>query len=287
MKEQKNELPYLEPEWGHKNSSPESGPYRNYEYPKVSIIIPTQNSAHLIASTLKTLLVQDYPHFEVIVIDASSKDRTLEVIKSFRDPRVTTHSVSDYSRYEMLNKGITHATGDYLNFLFPGDFYLYKLTLREMMKLAMEKSLPTLVYCGTLLRDGRSEVKNLYRPLTIDLLKLGRQPTSLQSCWFKECTFKQVGKFDTNLKLRGGLDLLCRIELNSTDQAASIFRIYTDYDLRAVTRKMVFRHFYETFAIIFRYFGYGSALKWLFKQKDAARYLKLWWHSFQLAFVGK
>lgn len=255
--------------------------------PRVSIIIPTQNSAPLIASTLETLLKQDYPDFEVIVIDAASIDRTLEVIKSLRDDRVKIYSVSEYSRYEMLNKGITHATGEYLNFLFPGDFYLYNQTLRTMIDLARKEGNPALVYCGTVLRSKEEEVKVLYRRLSLPLLQSGRQPTSLQSCWFKRDLFRHIGMFDTALEQRGGFDLMCRMLLDGKLKSASVHRVLTDYDLRWVSRKMVVRHFWETFRLVIRYFGLGAATSWLLHQKDLGRYLKLWRRSLKVSFTGK
>lgn len=266
---------------------PELEPLRDSDYPKVSIIVPTQNSATLIADTLESLLSQDYFNFEVIIIDAASTDRTLEIIRSMKDERVRIYSVSSYARYEMLNKGITHAYGAYLNFLFPGDFYIHKSVLKDTLRLAVADPKPFLIYGGTMLRDGKSETKILFRELTIDLLKSGRQPTSLQSCWFRSDMFREIGKFNTELEQRGGYDLLCRFLLNGNMTFKSSSRVVTDYDLRAVTRKTVVKHFFETMKIINKYFGASYVLKWLYNQNDSTRYIKLWWKSVRVALFGK
>lgn len=259
----------------------------DYLLPKVSIVIPTKNSAPLIASTLETLLQQDYPDFEIIVIDAASQDRTIEVVKSLRDPRVKVYSVTDYSRYEMLNKGITHAEGEYLNFLFPGDFYLNNYTLRTMIRLAKKYGNPSMIYCGTVLRSREKDIKVMYRRLNLKLLRSGRQPTSLQSCWFRHDIFKRLGMFDSSLEQRGGLDLMCRMLLDGELKVASTNKVFTDYDLRSVTQKMVVRHFWETMRVVSRYFGPWAVVVWLFKQKDLSRFLTLWKRSFKAAFTGK
>jgi len=80
--------------------------YQDYEFPRVSIVIPTYNSTEKISLTLESVLNQHYPDFEIITVDAGSTDRTLEVIKNFRDERIHIYSVSGFQRYEMLNKGV-------------------------------------------------------------------------------------------------------------------------------------------------------------------------------------
>lgn len=257
------------------------------ELPKVSIIIPCHNCAQSIGFTLDSLLMQRYAFFEIIVIDASSKDRTLEIIKSFRMPIIRIYVVESFNRPEMLNKGISLAKGKYINFLFPGDYYIANSTLLTMMELALEKSFPDLVYSGCLIRDPAADVKLLYRPLTLELLKRGQQPTNLQSCWFKSSIFKSVGKFNSNFNERGGFDLLCRIMLQKNVKIASANKFLTDYTLHQVTRDIVLRHFIETLNILYSNFGFKSALSWLFKQKDLKRYLKLWFRSAKIAFLGR
>jgi len=261
--------------------------YHDYEYPKVSIVIPTYQSEEKIAITIDSVLIQDYPDLEIIIVDAGSTDRTLEVIKNYRDDRITLYSVSEYHRYEMLNKGISQSMGLYINFLFPGDFYIHRETLRFMMSLALDHDQPHMVYCGTLIRDGRKEAKILFRKLSLANLRKGLQPTSLQSCWFRSDTFKKIGKFNRKYALRGGFDLMCRFCLDETLRFADTNRVHTDYDLRLVTRRMVTSHCVETLKTIYHYFGTLTTLKWLVTQKDTFRYLKLWLRNVKIAFLGR
>jgi glycosyltransferase involved in cell wall biosynthesis len=259
--------------------------YNDYEFPKVSVVIPTFNCVQSIATTLESVLNQEYPDLEVLIVDAGSTDHTLEIVKNYRDKRIHIYSVSGYQRYEMLNRGISQSSGGYINFLFPGDFYIYPSTLMLMMSLALDQKRPHLVFCGTLLRNG-TEVKLLYRPISLKLLKRGRQPTSLQSCWFRTDTFRKIGKFNGTYSVRGGFDLMCRFCLDADMRFASIYRILTDYDLRAVTRWMVVRHFWETMRTVNKYYGVLAVVHWLFHQKDVARFVKMWVKSVKVAFGG-
>ncbi len=260
--------------------------YQDYQYPTVSVVIPCYNHSAKIALTLDSILGQNYPKFEILVIDAGSSDRTLEVVKNYRDERVHVYSVSGYKRYEMLNKGVSQASGSYVNCLFPGDFYIYPDALLYIMETALDNDLPDLVYCGTLLRDGRTDPKILYREMSLKLLRIGQQPTSLQSCWFKTETIRQIGKFDVHYKLRGGFELMCRFLARSNLRVISTRRVLTDYDLRHVTRPMVMNHFIETLTTIKQYFGFRAMVRWLFIQKDFKRLLKIWWRQVKIAFIG-
>jgi glycosyltransferase involved in cell wall biosynthesis len=270
-------LSLIEPKQRHPDTS----------YPLVSVVIPTFNCSQAIGLTLKSLLSQEYPNFEVIIVDGGSKDKTLEVINGFNDFRIRIFSFSGFDRYEMINKGIGQAKGVYYNFLFPGDFYTSQKTLFYMMTLALDNNNPHLLYCGTLLRDTKEEPKMLYRKMSKELLQRGQQPSSLESCWFHVDVFKELGKFDTSLKFRGGYDLLCRILERSDMRIVSTTRVLTDYDLRVVTKKMVAQHFSETFKIIKHYFGVAAVLNWLLIQKDFSRFCKLWIKSLKVAFVGR
>lgn len=261
--------------------------YNDYEFPKVSIVIPVYNCAQSIATTIESLLIQDYPDYEVVIVDGGSTDRTLEVIKGYKSDKIHIYSTSAYARYEMLNKGISQSSGTYVNFLFPGDFYIYKETLKHMMSVALDHDRPSLVYCGTLLRDGKTEVKVLHRHLSLKLLRKGQQPTSLQSIWFKSETFRELGKFNTSLHLRGGYEMMCRFCLHKGLRSVSTNRVFTDYDLRWVTKRLVIRHFWETLRTIHKYFGSWDAVRWFFFQKDTLRFVKLWFRSVKVAFLGR
>lgn len=261
--------------------------FGKYTFPRLSVVIPTFNNAHSIAVTLESILTQEYPDLEVIVVDAASKDRTIEVVKSFYDKRIKIASVTAYCRYEMFNKGCSLATGDYINFLLPGDFYIHRLVSMTVMGEAIDQKTPHLLFGGCLLRDGRSDPKVLFRPLSLELMRKGKQPTSLQSCWFQLDTLKDLGKFHENYHRRGGFDLLCRYVSNRSLRSVGIRRVLTDFNLAAADQKMILDHFFGSILAIWRHFGLFSLITWIFYQRDIERWFRLLGRKVKIAFLGK
>ena len=58
------------------------------ENPKVSVIIPTYNRAHLIGKAINSVISQTYQDYEIIVVDDASTDNTKEVVKGFNNSKI-------------------------------------------------------------------------------------------------------------------------------------------------------------------------------------------------------
>jgi glycosyltransferase involved in cell wall biosynthesis len=89
--------------------------------PKVSVIIPTYNRAHLITETIESVITQTFRDFEIIVIDDGSTDNTGFIASAFpvRYLRQENRGVSS-----ALNKGIEMAQGEYITFLGSDDILI-------------------------------------------------------------------------------------------------------------------------------------------------------------------
>jgi len=261
--------------------------YFDYLYPRISIIIPTFNSSQNIATTLSGILNESYPDYEIIIVDAGSTDKTLEIVNSFFDPKIRVCSVTTYQVYEMMNKGISLATGEYVNFLAPGNYHLSVNTIKKIMDVVVQNEKPHLAYGASLLHTPKSEPRILHRELSANLLKKGMQPTAIQSVWFRRDLFKIIGKFRTHFKFRGELDLLCRFILSPGLQQASTTHVMIDIDLKPLSHRDVTLHFKETWEIVYHYFGFLTACRWLTTQKDIGRIIKLWFQGVKSAFLGR
>ena len=97
--------------------------------PRISIITPTYNSENTLQGTIEALLRQTFSDFEYIIIDAVSKDQTLDKIESyipaFEKKGVTVRIVSEPDKgvYDAMNKGISLASGKLIGITNSDDWY--------------------------------------------------------------------------------------------------------------------------------------------------------------------
>ena len=89
---------------------------------KVSIITTCYNREKTIRGAIESVLAQDYPHIEYIVVDGASKDGSLDVINEYRGKITKIVSEPDHGMYEAINKGIRMATGDVIGLVHSDDF---------------------------------------------------------------------------------------------------------------------------------------------------------------------
>src|SRR3954466_2879098 len=89
--------------------------------PKVSVVTVNFNMADQIAGTLDSVLAQDYPNFESIVIDGGSSDGSREIITSYGERLAYWVSERDRNLYDGMNKGVRAASGDWILFMNSGD----------------------------------------------------------------------------------------------------------------------------------------------------------------------
>ena len=158
---------------------------------------PSYNQDKYIEQTLRSVLDQDYPHIEYLVVDGMSKDSSVEIIKKYADKLTWWVSEKDSGQGEAINKGLSRAKGEIVAWLNSDDYYLPG-TLSKVVKVFEENSGVVMVYGDMLAVDEHGQTTNTlkYKQLSLqDLLCF--QIIGQPSVFFRREVLEQTGILDT------------------------------------------------------------------------------------------
>jgi len=122
----------------------------------VSIVTPSFNQAQYLEQTLRSVLEQDHPRIEYIVIDGASTDGSVELIKKYEDRLAYWVSERDSGQAEAINKGLARAEGEIVAWINSDDFY-FPGAVASAAKVFESHPEAGLVYGDTVAVDGNGE----------------------------------------------------------------------------------------------------------------------------------
>lgn len=182
--------------------------------PVISIITICFNAEKSIAQTIRSVLDQDYPAIEYIIIDGGSKDGTMPIINSFAGKISKVVSETDNGLYDALNKGLSIATGEIIGILHSDDFYPRKNVLSGIAGLF--DSNPGVEAVSTSVEIFRDENFSIpYRTYKATKFRtwqfrLGMQPPH-PGFFIKRQALQKVGNYNTGYQISGDFDWLLRV----------------------------------------------------------------------------
>jgi glycosyltransferase involved in cell wall biosynthesis len=165
--------------------------------PLVSVITPSFNQARYLEQTMRSVLEQDYPHIEYIVIDGASMDGSVDIIRKYKSRLAYWASEKDSGQAEAVNKGLARATGEIVAWLNSDDYYLSG-AVSSAVKILEENQNVILVYGDMLAVDENGQTINLmkYGQLSLaDLLCF--QIIGQPSVFFRRGALQKAGLLDT------------------------------------------------------------------------------------------
>ncbi|PWB77377.1 MAG: glycosyltransferase [Anaerolineales bacterium] len=164
----------------------------------VSVITPSFNQARYLEQTIQSVLGQDYPRLEYIVIDGGSTDGSVAVIEKYADKLAWWVSEKDSGQAEAINKGLARAGGGIVAWLNSDDYYLPD-AISSAVKMFEANPDVVMVYGDMLAVDEHGQTINAlkYKQLSLEDL-LCFQIIGQPSVFFRREVLEQTGTLDTN-----------------------------------------------------------------------------------------
>jgi len=126
-------------------------------WPKISIVTPSLNQGQFLERTILSVLNQNYPNIEYIIIDGGSTDESVEIIKKYEKYLAYWMSEPDRGQSHALNKGYAHATGTIFGWLNSDEEYLPD-TLLKIGKVFMKESELDVVFGNRIVVNRRMQI---------------------------------------------------------------------------------------------------------------------------------
>ena len=165
----------------------------------ISVVTPSYNQAQFIERTIQSVLDQNVPSLEYMVVDGASTDDTLNILKKYEN-RLRWVSEKDSGQTEAVNKGIQWTNGDIIGWLNSDDIY-YPGTLSAVMRLFEEFPQVNVVYGEADHIDESDQLIEAYYTEDWNYERLKEVCFLCQpAVFFRRSLLEQVGLLDTNLK---------------------------------------------------------------------------------------
>lgn len=114
---------YGPPQVRQKYSTQEAPSEAPHNWPRISVVTPTYNQAAFLEQTIQSIIAQNYPNLEYMVLDGGSTDQTVEIIKRYSDAITYWRSGPDDGPYSSIGEGLSRASGDICAWLNGDDIY--------------------------------------------------------------------------------------------------------------------------------------------------------------------
>jgi glycosyltransferase len=179
----------------------------------VSLITVTYNSQATIADAIRSVASQTYSNIEHVIIDGSSTDDTIEIIRNTPNRISKIISEPDKGIYDALNKGILNSSGDIIGLLHSDDLLASDIIIEEICKKFIKTSADIvygdLIYVNNINKDiivryWRS------RPFDSSLLNKGWMPAH-PTMFVRREVYLKYGQFDLQYKISSDYDLILRL----------------------------------------------------------------------------
>lgn len=192
--------------------------------PKISVVTACYNMENYIEDTINSVLSQNYPNLEYIIVDGASTDHTLDIINKYKDKISLIISEKDDGMYDAINKGFRHATGDIYAWINADDTY-FPWTFQVIGRLFAEhKSVQWAIGQTSFMIEQRQLNKIFNFNCSYDQNYIAKGwhrdgilgPLQQESMFWRRELWEKVNGLDINYKLAADFELWTRFAKHSS-----------------------------------------------------------------------
>ena len=129
---------------------------------KISIITVVYNAVATIEQTILSVVKQDYSNIEYIIVDGGSTDGTLDIVKKYEKKIALWLSEPDHGIYDAMNKGLTHATGNYIYYLGADDCLLAPTSISQVVSFLQDNPEVDVLCASVMMVDSVYRIEKVY-----------------------------------------------------------------------------------------------------------------------------
>lgn len=185
------------------------------KYTKISIIVPSLNQGQFLERAIRSILNQNYPCFELIIVDGGSSDDTMQVINKYESFLSRWVSEPDRGQAHALNKGLRLLTGDFVGWMNADDAY-WSNAFIEFGDIVTKHPEFDIYYANKVNIDehdrilGRVKYARPAKGFMKFYAKYRGMTFCNQAAFFRSTVFRDVGDFDERFQIGMDLDLFFR-----------------------------------------------------------------------------
>ena len=170
------------------------------EHPKVSIVTPSYNQGKFIRQTIESVLGQDYPNIEYIVVDGGSTDETVDILKEYGG-RIRWVSEADNGQTDAINKGLRMSSGSIVAYLNSDDIYLPG-TISRVVEEFDRCPDADLIYGDFQAIDEHGNILDKIKTIPFDhsILLYDANYISQPASFYRRSLIDEIGMFDDQLQ---------------------------------------------------------------------------------------
>ncbi len=225
---------------------------------KISVVTPNYNKGRYLEETIDSVLSQNYPELEYIIVDGGSTDNSLDIIAKYKKHLSYSVSEPDTGMYDALNKGFRHATGEILGWVNSDDI-LHRNSLFTLNEIFTDPSVEWVQGYqswidrqGKIVRTSPVRIRSKYS-YYLKEYHYGFAPFIQQeSTFWKRSLWERAGSYiSTEFPLAGDFELWMRFfglaDLHLVSTVLGAFRYYSGDQL---SRQVMGQYIQEADAII-------------------------------------